>query len=196
MMAIRTVWRLRPSSAPTLHAVLSGCIAIHHSLLCRFAFVGSTTSVEPSRVRSDLRIPSRLVSCQQSGSVSREQSRPPAPQAGLPRRPRLDRPRIVIIHKIYSVRLSSSEGTRSRSLVSIRLRYPIPGERGGRAVLMFYGFIGKRLIKIMRRVCAALLNGRQPRDTGGRESHSRIEHRRGSRVGVRVFNSGAKATCA
>ena len=175
-MAIRTVWRLRPSSAPTLHAVLSGCIAIHHSLLCRFAFVGSTTSVEPSRVRSDLRIPSRLVSCQQSGSVSREQSRPPAPQAGLPRRPRLDRPRIVIIHKIYSVRLSSSEGTRSRSLVSIRLRYPIPGERGGRAVPLWLCVMGLLWVyrKTINQNYAARVCGTAQRPTAERYGGPRI----------------------
>lgn len=133
----------------------------------------------PGSIRSPHTISSRLVSAVSAVRVGVSRTiASPSPTSGLPRRPRLDRSCIVIIHKFYSVRLSSSEGTRSRGPSEISLR-----------VLAWYR---------MRhgRVCAALLDGRQPRDTGGgRESDSRVEHRRGSRVGVRVFNSGAKATC-
>ena len=52
-------------------------------------------------------------------------------------------------------------------------------------------------IVVPNRYAAARARLADTRETrGGRESDSRIEHRRGSRVGVRVFNSGAKATCA
>ena len=72
----------------------------------------------PGSIRSPHTISSRLVSAVRVG-VSRAIASP-SPTSGLPRRPRLDRPCIVIIHKFYSVRLSSSEGTPSHAVRPIR----------------------------------------------------------------------------
>ena len=110
----------------------------------------------------------------------------PSPTSGLPRRPRLDRPCIVIIHKFYSVRLSSSEGTRSRGPSEISLRVPAHDGASGVTACGTGACV---------RHCSTA-DSRETQEGGGRESDSRVEHRRGSRVGVRVFNSGAKATCA